>query len=53
MAPGGTQATVIMVTHSGADGGRSHGGGRDDDSRGRPMAAEQVVEEPEAETESR
>ncbi len=33
-APGGTQATAIMVTHGGANGGRSHGGGRADDSRG-------------------
>ncbi len=33
-APGGTQATAIMVTHGGPDRGRSHGGGRADDSRG-------------------
>ncbi len=33
-APGGTQATAIMVTHGGANGGRSHGGGRADDFKG-------------------
>ncbi len=32
--PGGTQATAITATHGGADGERSHGGGRADDSRG-------------------
>ncbi len=37
----------------GDDGGRSHGGEMADDSRGQPMAAEQVMVEPEAETESR
>ncbi len=28
-----TQATAITMAHSGADGGRSHGGGMDTDSR--------------------
>ncbi len=32
--PSRTQATAITATHGGADGGRSHGGGRADDSRG-------------------
>ncbi|KAL1279670.1 hypothetical protein QQF64_014270 [Cirrhinus molitorella] len=32
--PGETQATAEMASHMGADGGRSHGGGRADDSRG-------------------
>ncbi len=32
--PGRTQATAMMMTHGGADGGRSHEGGRVDDSRG-------------------
>ncbi len=32
--PGGTQDTAIMSTHGGADGGRSHGGGKAFDSRG-------------------
>ncbi len=32
--PGGTQATAITAPHGGADGGRSHGGGRAADSRG-------------------
>ncbi len=32
--PNGTQATAVKTTHGGADGGRSHGGGRADDSRG-------------------
>ncbi len=31
---GGTQATAVKATHGGADRGRSHGGGRADDSRG-------------------
>lgn len=34
VVPDGTQATAIMSTHGGADGGRSHGGGRADNSRG-------------------
>ncbi len=51
--PGGTQATITMVAHGGADRGRSHGGGMAADYRGRPMAAEQVEVEPEAATESR
>ncbi len=33
-APGGTQATAVMATHGGADGGRSHVGGRAYVSRG-------------------
>ncbi len=33
-APGGTQATAMMATHGGADGGRSHVGGRAYVSRG-------------------
>ncbi len=32
--PGGTQATVTMVAHGGAYGGRSHGGGVGTDSMG-------------------
>ncbi|KAI2663522.1 Midasin [Labeo rohita] len=32
--PGATQATAMMTAHVGADRGRSHGGGRADDSRG-------------------
>ncbi len=32
--PGGTQATVTMVAHGGADRGRSHGEGMAADSRG-------------------
>ncbi|KAI2644691.1 hypothetical protein H4Q32_027011 [Labeo rohita] len=32
--PGGTQAAAMMVAHGGAYRGRSHGGGRADDSRG-------------------
>ncbi len=32
--PGRTQTTTRKVAHSGADGGRSHGGGRADGSRG-------------------
>ncbi len=52
-----TQATAMMMAHGGADGGRNHGEGMAADSRGptpgsRPMAAEQVVEGPEVETES-
>ncbi|KAL1269265.1 hypothetical protein QQF64_031554 [Cirrhinus molitorella] len=39
-----------MAAHGGVDGGRSHGGGGADDSRGRPTAAEQVVVEPKAES---
>ncbi len=41
-----TQATVMMVAHGGADGGRSLGRGVI------PTAAEQVVVEPEEATES-
>ncbi len=32
--PGGTQATAITMNHGGADGGRSHGGGRAAKSKG-------------------
>ncbi len=32
--PGGTLTTAMKATHGGADRGRSHGGGRDDISRG-------------------
>ncbi len=32
--PGGTQAAATTVAHSGAEGGRSHGGGMTADSRG-------------------
>ncbi len=32
--PGGTQATVMMVAHGRADGGRSHGGGVSANSMG-------------------
>ncbi|KAL1250938.1 hypothetical protein QQF64_018734 [Cirrhinus molitorella] len=32
--PGGTQIPAVTVAHGGADGGRSHGGGRADDSMG-------------------
>ncbi len=32
--PGGTQNPARMAAHSEADGGRSHGGGKADDSRG-------------------
>ncbi len=52
-APGGTQATAVMATHGGADGGRSHVGGGLTSPGGRPMVAELVVEEHEVETESR
>ncbi len=50
--PSWTQAIAITAAHGGADGGRSHGGGMATDSRGRPTAAEQVVEELKVETES-
>ncbi len=52
-APGGTQAIAVMATHGGADGG----GVMEEEGLmtpgGRPMAAELVAEEPEAEMESR
>ncbi len=44
-----TQATAI-TTPGGPDGGRSHGGGMATTPGGQAMAAEQVMEEPEAES---
>ncbi|KAI2655027.1 Ion-translocating oxidoreductase complex subunit B [Labeo rohita] len=41
---GVTQAAAMIATHGGADRGRSHGGGRADDSGGQQMAAEPEAE---------
>ncbi len=51
-AHGRTQATAMMMAHGGADGGRAMEERWPPTPGGQPMAVEQVVEEPEVETES-
>ncbi len=41
--PSGTQATAITATHGAADGARSHGGARADDSMGSPRAMVELL----------